>query len=428
MTWLEKDSKYIWHPFTKQPAKNLVHIVKGEGCYLYDEEGKKYLDGISSWWVNLHGHAHPYIAEKIAEQARNLEHVLFAGFTHTPAIAFAEKLIQWLPHSFSKVFYSDNGSTAVEVALKMAIQYWHNRGEKKTGIIAFENAYHGDTFGAMSAAGSNTFNLPFAPLMFEVNQVKVPTEETLQESIAAFKKLVETGNIAAFIFEPLIQGSCGMLMHQPEHLDVLLAMAKEHKIICIADEVMTGFYRTGKPFASSYLNESPDIICLSKGITGGFLPLGVTAVKEKIYEAFPGNESSKTFYHGHSYTANPIACAAALASLDLLQKDSCKAQIEMISNLNIAFKNRIETHHFVKEARTCGTILAIELQTNEETSYHNSIRDFAYEFFLTKGVLLRPLGNIVYIMPPYSITKTELEFIHQTMKEGVDFLSNKFKN
>lgn len=402
-----------------------IHIARAKGCTLYAADGKEYIDAISSWWVNIHGHANEHIAKAIGEQAARLEQVIFAGFTHTPAIELSERLIRILPEHFSKVFFSDNGSTSVEVAIKMALQYWYNGGAKsKLKIIAFENAYHGDTFGAMSAGDRNAFNAPFQHYLFEVNHLPVPDEENIDTVLKEFEKLADENNVAAFIFEPLVQGSCGMLMHKAEHLDRLLAVAKEKNILCIADEVMTGFGRTGKTFAINYLQHQPDIICLSKGITGGFMPLGVTACSQKIYNAFYSDENSKTFFHGHSYTANPLACSAANTSIDLLLEEQCKAQIEMICKSHHEFANIIRQNDFVKEVRQHGTILALELNTPENTSYFNSVKKEAYRFYLQNGVLLRPLGNIVYIMPPYCITTGELDKIYSVIELSLTHLKS----
>ena len=424
MNFTEKDSNYIWHPFTQMKgADSPIHIERAKDALLYSSDGKAYIDAISSWWVNLHGHANKFIAESIAKQARVLEQVIFAGFTHTPAIELAEKLIAVLGGHFSKIFYSDNGSTSVEVAIKMALQYWHNQGINKTKIIAFDNAYHGDTFGAMSAGARSAFNAAFNPLLFEVYHIPVPHEGTIEAIKTQFSTLANEGNIAAFIFEPLVQGAGGMLMHKAGHLDQLLTIAKEKNILCIADEVMTGFGRTGKNFAIDHLENQPDIICLSKGITGGFMPLGVTACTQKIFSAFYADEMGKTFFHGHSYTANPLACVAAIASLTLLLDDQCQQQINMISDSHNTFRLSITQNSFVKEIRQQGTILAIELNTPEHTSYFNSIKTAAYEFYLKNGVLLRPLGNVVYIMPPYCITKEELDKVYSVIVKSFAYLS-----
>lgn len=282
MNLAERDKQIIWHPFTHQ--KNMVSpipIVKGEGTLLFDENGNEYIDAISSWWVNIHGHAHPYIAQKIYEQALKLEHIIFAGFTHEPAIALAERLIKMLPGNFEKIFYSDNGSTSTEVAIKMALQYWWNRDEKKRKkILAFNNSYHGDTFGAMSVSDRSVFTLAFHDKLFEVVFINTPTNENINQLSSLIRQ--QSSEIAAFIYEPLIQGAGGMKMYDAALLNQLIKACKEENIICIADEVMTGFGRTGKLFASEYCVEKPDIICLSKGLTGGTMALGVTACNKKF--------------------------------------------------------------------------------------------------------------------------------------------------
>jgi adenosylmethionine-8-amino-7-oxononanoate aminotransferase len=403
-----------------------LHVVKAKDCTLYTDDGKQYIDAIASWWVNIHGHCNEYIANAIAEQAKTLEQVIFAGFTHTPAIELSKKLIGILPDHFAKVFFSDDGSTSVEVALKMAIQYWHNQGTThKTKIIAFENAYHGDTFGAMSVAERNAFNAAFNPFLFEVNRIPLPDEKNIDSIKKQFTQWAEEGNVAAFIFEPLVQGAAGMLMYEPVYLDELIALANDKKIISIADEVMTGFGRTGKYFAINYLQNQPDIICLSKGITGGFMPLGVTVCTQQIFDAFYDDDKSKTFFHGHSYTANPIACAAANASMELLLQEKCRQQIQAISLSHQQFAGFIRNNKLVKEVRQQGTILAIEIQTSEATSYFNSIQSVLYEFYLRNNIYLRPLGNVVYIMPPYCITKEELDNVYAVVTDSLIYLKSK---
>src|SRR5579863_1339265 len=287
MSLSQRDKKTVWHPYTQMlTAAPPIAITGGEGALLFGEDGKAYIDGVSSWYVNLHGHSHPYIAKKIAEQATKLEHVIFAGFTHNGAVEFAERLLKILPGDQSKVFYSDNGSTAVEVALKMALQLWYNRGKKKTKIIALEHSYHGDTFGAMSVSADGAFTAPFAPLLFDIIRIPVPFKKNKEVSIAALRKALESNDVAAFIFEPVVMAVAGMLMYGAEELDELIAICKEKNVLTIADEVFTGFGRTGTLFASERLKNKPDIFCLSKGITGGFIPLGVTTCTEEVYKAF----------------------------------------------------------------------------------------------------------------------------------------------
>jgi adenosylmethionine-8-amino-7-oxononanoate aminotransferase len=387
--------------------------VKGEGAYFYDAQGNKLLDGISSWWVNLHGHCHPYISRKVSEQLHTLEHAIFSSFTHEPAVLLAERLIGHLPENQSKIFYSDNGSTAVEVGLKMVLQYWHNQESSKKKFIAFENAYHGDTFGGMSVGARNVFNNAFENLLFDVIHIPFPDAnniEQMKEVLQAW--FTNYHDIAGFIFEPLVQGAAGMQMYEAQHLDEIIALCRENKVICIADEVMTGFGRTGKFFASNYLTNKPDIICLSKGLTGGYMPLGVTSCAQFIYDSCVSDDKTKTFFHGHSYTANPTACSAALASLDLMEKEETWSQIKMISDLNTAFVNTHRNHPKLKDLRSKGTILALEINTEEHTHYLNNVTESIASYFFKNGIIVRPLGNILYIIPPYCITETELKQVY----------------
>lgn len=428
MQLTERDRKFVWHPFTPQKdMQTPIAITRGEGSMLIDENDNTYIDAISSWWVTLHGHAHPYIAEKIYQQALKIEQVIFAGFTHQPAVDLAEKLLQLLPAGFSKVFYSDNGSTSTEVALKMAIQYWwnqekeqetNNKKQKRNKILAFKNAYHGDTFGAMSVSDRSVFTLAFHDLLFEVIFIDTPTEENIDD----VKKLVHqhADEIAAFIYEPLVQGAGGMKMYDAHLMDELLSAVKQNDIICIADEVMTGFGRTGKFFASEYMQQRPDIICLSKGLTGGTMALGATVCNEKIYNAYVADDKLKTFFHGHSFTANPLACSAALASMDLLLKPGTYKAIEWISDCNKKFMQTL-TEKFsseiglpYKNLRTLGTILAFEINEGKD-EYLNNVSGIITQRCMNAGVYIRPLGNCVYIMPPYCITAEELQKIYDVL-------------
>ncbi|MDP6908999.1 MAG: adenosylmethionine--8-amino-7-oxononanoate transaminase, partial [Flavobacteriales bacterium] len=323
--WRENDQRSVWHPFTavKEDTVN-VPIVSGKGAWLTDADGKRYLDAISSWWVNLHGHSQPYIAEQVADQVRKLEHVMFAGFTHEPAVELASRLLEKMPEQFTKVFYSDNGSTAVEVALKMAFQYWFNLGEPRKKVIALQDAYHGDTFGAMAVGGRGVFSQPFDPFLFEVEFIPTPVEGREEDALKELTQLIESNAIASFIYEPLVQGTAGMQVYSSDVLDEMIRHCRKNDIVVIADEVMTGFGRTGSFFAMDQCEEKPDLIALSKGITGGFLPMGVTVCTDEMHRSFWQDEDSskmKTFLHGHSYTANPLACVAGCASLDLLEKD-----------------------------------------------------------------------------------------------------------
>jgi adenosylmethionine---8-amino-7-oxononanoate aminotransferase len=421
---LEKDKQLIWHPFTPQEGTlaDNIFITKGEGVYLHTNDNLKIIDAISSWWVNLHGHSHPRISEALAKQARELEHVMFAGFTHQPAIDLAERLISILPSNFSKIFYSDNGSTANEVAIKMAIQYWHNKGKKRKKIIAIDGAYHGDTFGAMAVGERSVFTTPFVDYLFHVEFIDFPTSQNHKSVINQFQKLLASGEVGAFIFEPLIQGASGMRMYSADVLDKLIALAQQQDVVCIADEVFTGFYRTGKFLAADHFRNKPDIIALSKGLTGGALPMGVTACTQKIHEAFLSENMTKAFLHGHSYTANPLACAVANTSFDLLTEPETLHQIKMISQAHEKFTERVRIHKQVKDVRSLGTVLAVEINSSGQTTYTDSLRTKILEYFLTRNILLRPLGNIMYVVPPYVITKEELDHVHQTMLEFLDSL------
>ena len=413
----ERDQAVIWHPFTQmQTAPLPIPIVRGEGSVLYDANGRHYLDMISSWWVNLHGHAHPHIARRVSEQLNTLEHVIFAGFTHQPAVELAERLLAILPQNQAKVFYSDNGSTAVEVALKMAFQYWHNLGQPRRKVVAFEGAYHGDTFGAMAVSGRSAFTAPFTPFLFDVEYLPVPTagqeDAVLQRAEALF-----TDEVAAFITEPLVQGAGGMVMYEAALLDGLFGLARRNGSLIIADEVMTGFGRTGRLFSSDHLSEKPDLMCLSKGLTGGTMALGVTTCTQAIYDAFLSDSSLKTLFHGHSFTANPLACTAALASMDLLLTDETQVSIERIAERHRAFAIRLVNHPNAENVRQCGTLLAFDLSANGQTGYFNTIRDRAYTFLLERGILMRPLGNVLYLMPPYCTTDGQLQYVYEQIEE-----------
>jgi adenosylmethionine-8-amino-7-oxononanoate aminotransferase len=419
MTLAERDLQVIWHPYTQmKTALPPIPIVRGEGACLYAEDGTKYIDAISSWWVNIHGHAHPYIAQKVAEQLNKLEHAIFAGFTHTGAIELAERLLQLLPGNQAKAFYSDNGSTAIEVAIKMCLQYWHNKGEQRTKILAFKNAYHGDTFGAMSVSGRSAFTAAFDSLLFEVEFIDLPNADNIDIIKHQISNL-KTG-LSCFIFEPLVQGSAGMLMYDAQYLNALMAHCHKEGVLLIADEVFTGFGRTGKPFACDHVTTQPDIMCFSKGLTGGTMAFGLTTCTQAIYDAFLSDDKLKTLFHGHSYTANPVACAASLASLDLFLEPSTQQNIDRIADKHAIFAAKLKGHKSLKTARQTGTILALEWETGSNTSYFSTLRDKLYYYFLNAGIILRPLGNIIYILPPYCITNNELEHVYNTIEKALD--------
>ena len=419
----KKDSHFVWHPYTSlSDQRENIFIESAKGVYLYTPEGRKILDAVSSWWVNIHGHSNEYIADAIARQARKLEHVIFAGFTHEPAITLAERLLEILPGPQEKIFYSDNGSTAVEVALKMSLQYWYNQGIGKKKIVAINGAYHGDTFGAMSAGARSEFTKPFSSYLFHVSFIDFPDGENDMKVLDQFSSFAKNGDIAAFIYEPLVQGTAGMRIYSAETLDKILAIAARENILCIADEVMTGFGRTGKTFASNYVNHKPDIICLSKGLTGGTLPLGITTSNAKVVSAFRTEDKLKTFFHGHSFTANPISCASALASLDLFLKEECRQAISEIEEDHKIFCNTVREHKNLVKIKSLGTILSLEVKTSGEKGYFNNMRDYVYDFFMKRDILLRPLGNVIYFLPPYIICKEEREKVYMAIRDLLNSL------
>lgn len=408
----EIDKNHIWHPFTSLSVKEHILLEKAEGAMLYTEDGKEIIDAVASWWVNIHGHARKELAEVLAKQASSLEHAIFAGFTHRPAIEITKGLLEVLPE-MNRVFFSDNGSTAVEVGLKMGLQYWYNQGIKKNKVISLEGAYHGDTFGSMSMAGKSPFFAPFNDLMFDVIQIPLPTTQGV---VAKFEESVKNEDVAIFVYEPLVQGSAGMRIYDAAILEQLLQVAKKYNVLCLADEVMTGFGRTGKLFASDYMKTKPDIMALSKGITGGFMPLGVTVCNKDIESAFASADITKTFYHGHSYTANALSCAVAVESLKILRSDTCQSNIKRLSEAHLVFADKIGKHDKVKSVKTLGTILSIEIDTGADSSYFNNMKELIYNTGLENGVLLRPLGNVMYLIPPYVITDEQLEKCYEVME------------
>ena len=423
MNLSERDKLYNWHPYTQhKTAADFPAIVKGEGALLWDEKGKEYVDAIASWWVNPYGHSNKIIADAIYEQLTTLEHVLFGGFTHDKAVLLAERLMTILPSNQKKLFYSDNGSTAVEVALKCALQYNYNKGIKKTKIIAFEDAFHGDTFGAMASSGISFFTEAFKGSLLEVIRIPVPTKGNEEQSLQALKDLVVTNEYAAFIFEPLVQGAAGMVMYSSKVLDKMIAICNQNNVFTIADEVMTGFGKTGKTFAADYLTNKPDMMCLSKALTGGTIPMAITTFSQKIFDGFYDDDTNKALFHGHTFTANPTGCAAALASINLLQTDEMQNNIARINQLHLAFEQKIKAHPKVKTTRVLGVIFALEIKTESQESYYGTMRNKLYNFFIENGVILRPVGNIVYILPPYIITDSQLEKVYTTVEKALEIV------
>ncbi|MES2412023.1 MAG: adenosylmethionine--8-amino-7-oxononanoate transaminase [Bacteroidota bacterium] len=423
MNLSERDKLYNWHPYTQhKTVDDFPAIVKGKEALLWDENGKEYIDAIASWWVNPYGHSNIIIADAIYAQLTTLEHVLFGGFTHDKAVLLAEKLMTILPKNQKKLFYSDNGSTAVEVALKCALQYNYNKGIKKTKIIAFENAFHGDTFGAMASSGISFFTEAFKGSLLEVVRIPVPTEVNEARSLQALHDLAVTNEYAAFIFEPLVQGAAGMVMYRPEVLDTMILICNQNNVFTIADEVMTGFGKTGRIFATDYLDYKPDMMCLSKALTGGTIPMAITTFTQEIFDGFYDDETNKALFHGHTFTANPTGCAAAMASINLLQSNEMQHNIVRINNQHLAFEQKIKSHPKVKTTRVLGVIFALEIKTADEESYYGTMRNKLYKFFIQNGIILRPVGNIVYILPPYIITDSQLEKVYDTVEKALEIV------
>lgn len=412
---IQRDRSAIWHPYSQHGLHPLSLPVKSaRGAYLELEDGARVLDGISSWWVNLHGHSHPKIAAAIHEQAQKLEHVIFSGFTHEPAVRLAEVLLNATTQrggKYSKVFYSDNGSTAVEAALKMAYQFYQNRREKtRQKFIALKHSYHGDTLGAMAVSEPEGFHQIFRKILPRVEFVDAGDLDQLERLLSD-----EPGDYAAFIFEPMIQGAGGMRVYDAKYLSEAVSLCQRYGVLTIGDEVFTGFYRTGKCFSFEHCGIAPDLLCLSKGITGGFLPLAVTLATEDVFSAFVSDELSRAFLHGHSYTANPIACAAALESWGLLQEPECLSRIEMISSVTRKHVQRLAKERGVRSARCLGTVGAVELETPQ--TYLSGTSQSWMQRAVKRGVLLRPLGNVLYAVPPYCLEETEVTRVYETMEE-----------
>jgi adenosylmethionine-8-amino-7-oxononanoate aminotransferase len=410
----QEDKKNIWHPLTQHKlVDGLLPIKKAKAEYLIDTDGKSYIDGISSWYTSMFGHCHPKIIDAVYDQMKELDQIVFSGFTHEPAIELSQKLINILPDSQTKLFFNDNGSTATEVGIKMALQYHNNQENDKDVLLAFEDGFHGDTLGAMSASGLSIYNGAFEKHFMEVKRIPKPTGDNNDEVIKQLNELLQQHKIAGFIYEPLIQGAAGMQFYDEDGLGMILQVCKENDIICIADEVMTGFGKTGKNFASEYLDIQPDVMCMSKALSAGMVPMGITSCSDKIYQAFYSDEIEKGLFHGHTYTGNPLACAAAIAAIELLQSRKTQQNISKISQLNERFAEKLKKQNQVKNVRTKGVILAFELDI--EMSRYGSLRDELYQFFMDQGVFLRPLGNTIYILPPFITKRRNLQKIHKAI-------------
>lgn len=428
------DRSLVWHPFTQaQTAPTPVPIRAGRGATLIDTEGREILDLISSWWVNLHGHAHPAIAQAIADQAHRLEQVIFAGFTHEPAVELCQRLAGLLPEGIDRFFFSDNGSTSVEVALKMALQACRNRSEaSRTRFLAFDGGYHGDTVGAMSAGVSSRYFEAWREMLFPVDVLPMATtwigdptvEEKEASALEALDRHLEAhgSHTIAAILEPLVQGASGMRMHRSSFLRSLVERLRAAGILVIFDEVMTGFGRLGKPFACLEAEAVPDLICLSKGLTGGFLPMSLTVTRATIHDVFLDESIERAFLHGHSFTANPLGCAAALASLDLLLAPACaaaRARIEHRHREDLVA--RLDASPLARHVRVQGTIAAFEVDLPER-GYGSGTSGQLKAFFLERGLLIRPLGDTIYLLPPYCIEDEELDRAYAGINEALDHL------
>jgi len=416
MSIQERDKKHIWHPLTQhKTSKDSIGIVKAKGALLWDEHGNEYIDGIASWYTAMYGHCNERITSKVTHQMLQLDQVVFTGFTHEPAVELSEKLMKILPKNQQKIFFNDNGSTAVEAGIKMALQYHFNRGDKRNTLIAFENGFHGDTFGAMSVSGLSVYNGPFEDFFLNVERIPTPTKENLSEVLSRLKVLISENNCAAFVYEPLVQGAAGMKFHNAEGLNEILKVCDQNKVITIADEVMTGFGKTGEHFASNYISVKPDIMCLSKSLTAGIAAMSITSCSQKIFDAFLDDEISKGFFHAHTYSANPLTCAAAIAGIDLLTSEEIQRDIKRIEFQHKRFKEKMMRHPKVASTRTLGVIFALDL--NVEMERYGDLRNTLFTHFMKQGVFLRPLGNTVYILPPFVITDEQLEKIYHSIEE-----------
>ena len=413
----ERDKKHIWHPLTQHKLHpDMLAITKAKGCLLFDEEGKEYIDGISSWYTCVYGHCNDFIIDRVYAQMQQLDQVVFSGFTHEPAVKLSEELIKILPDNQEKLFFSDNGSTATEIGIKMALQYHFNKGEKRNVLLAFENAFHGDTFGAMSVSGLSVYNGPFEDFFIAVERVAPPTKENISATLKHLEKRLEKNDVAGFIYEPLIQGAAAMQMHDASGLEKIVKLLKQYGVVTVADEVMTGFGKTGKYFASDHLSIKPDVICMSKALTAGLVPMAVTSCTQQIYEAFYSDEISKGLFHGHTYTANPLACTAALAGIELLQSEEIQNNIQRIIASHQKFDAEIKSNPKVTRTRQTGTIYALDL--NVQMERYGNLRDKLMQHFMENGVFLRPLGNTIYISAPYVITEAQLQKIYDTIKSA----------
>jgi len=420
----------VWHPFTQAKTAPLpLKVRKGYGVTLELEDGRQIIDCISSWWVNLHGHSHPEIAKAIYEQAQTLEHVMLPGFIHEPAENLAAGVLRHLPKNLQYVFFSDNGTTAVEIAMKMAYQYWQNKNTpERNKFIAFDQGYHGETVGAMSLGKTSPFFKRFQALLFDIDLVPFPetwdgdkkVEEKEQAALSCLQKLLEANpnQYAGIIVEPLIQAVSGMKMCRINFMQALEKIARQANLLVIYDEAMTGFGRTGDWFACTKAGTTPDIVCLAKGLTGGFMPLALNVATDEIYQAFYDDDLQKALFHSHSYMGNPLACTAANASLKLLEDNPAK--FSQMENLHRKFLEKwLKDNPFLEKFRVCGTAVAFDVVTKDQTNYFNAVSLPMRHKFLELGFLIRPLGNSIYLLPPYCITEAELESAYEAISKVI---------
>lgn len=421
MTLKERDKKHLWHPLKQhQLHPESLAIIKAKGCIITDEDGNDYIDAISSWYTSMYGHCNDYIIEKTYQQMQQLDQIMFSDFTHEPAVTLSEQLIHLLPEGQNKIFFNDNGSTAVEAAIKMALQYHFNTNDKRSVFIAFENGFHGDTFGAMSVSGLSVYNGPFEAFLIDVKRIPTPDGSNTEAILELIKTYNSEHKIAGFIYEPLVQGAAGMKIHDANGLNTILSSCKKQNILTIADEVMTGFGKTGRYFASDHMETKPDIICLSKALTAGLIPMAITSCTQAIYNAFLSNEMAKGFFHCHTYSANPIACATAIAGIELLTSPEIQTNIKLITAAHERFAMHIAGHPKVKSTRHLGVIFALDLKT--KTERYGALRDILLKFFMDRGVFLRPLGHTLYIQVPYIITEVQLEKVYKVIEEALEIV------
>jgi adenosylmethionine---8-amino-7-oxononanoate aminotransferase len=410
------DRAYLWHPFTQQRGwvdEHPVIVERGEGTDLIDVDGNRYIDGVSSLWCNVHGHAHPRIDAAVRDQLGKVAHSTMLGLSHRPAIELAQRLVELTPPGLTRVFYSDSGSTATEIALKMAFQYWRQRGEDRRRFVALRMAYHGDTIGSVSVGGIDLFHAMYEPLLFETLKAEPGDVHGMDRLLAE-----HGGEVAAVIMEPLVQGAAGMLLHPPGYLRAVRELCDRHGVLLILDEVATGFGRTGTMFACEQEGVAPDLMCLAKGITGGYLPLAATLATEEIYEGFLGeHEELRTFFHGHTYTGNPLACAAALATLDVFREERTLERLQPKIDLLAELLHPVWAHAAVRQVRRRGFMVGVELVA------HPLAERIGHRVTLEarrRGAIIRPLGDVVVLMPPLSISQEDLRRLVGITAEAIE--------